>query len=61
MKRSCGCHTGALFALGAIILCVTQPPVTTLPGKILVVFAAAIIGKMIGIIGARILFPQTEG
>lgn len=61
MKRSCGCHTGALFALGAIILCVTQPPVATLPGKILVVFAAAIIGKLIGIIGARILFPQTEG
>lgn len=60
MKKSCGCHTGALFALGAIILCVTHPPVATLTGKIMVVFAAAVIGKIIGMIGARVLFPQTE-
>lgn len=61
MKKSCGCQTGALCALAAIILCVLQPTVATLPGKIVIVFAAAVIGKIIGMIGARLLFPQMEG
>jgi hypothetical protein len=66
MNKSCGCHTGAFFALSAIIICVVKPPMSfatplqTLLADFGFVLTAAIAGKITGIIGARVLFRRTE-
>jgi hypothetical protein len=67
MTKSCGCHTGALFALVAIVICVVKPPMSfatmsrTLLADFSFVFTAALVGKIIGMIGARVFFPRMEG
>lgn len=59
--NACGCHTGAFFTLAAIVACVVSPPgdFGTLPTRVLastgVVLAAAITGKVVGLLVARVM------
>jgi hypothetical protein len=59
--RACGCHTGALFALVAVVVCIvtlrgaTERVWSTLVLDFGLVVAAALAGKVVGIVTARLL------